>query len=73
MPEIIIASKIAQPRSPASLLVTELVRVTAAVVSPCTGSALSCVDLSCNRDSGTQDYAIELPIFRRSITPRALN
>jgi hypothetical protein len=40
------------------------------VVPSC--SCYRCVDLSCGRDSGTTDYAIELPLFRRSIILRAL-
>ena len=38
---------------------------------PCCSCCL-CVDLYCDRDSGTTDYAIELPLFRRSIILRAL-
>src|SRR5580704_4497924 len=62
--------------SPASLLITRVVR---SWRSPAAEHRVvpsySCyrrVDLSYDRDSGTGDYAIELPLFRRSITPRAL-
>ena len=40
------------------------------VVPSC--SCYRCVDLSFDRDSGTSDYAIELPLFRSSIILRAL-
>lgn len=30
-----------------------------------------CVDLSYDQDSGTADYATELPLFRRSVPDRA--
>ena len=75
-PEVIIASKITQPRCPASLLLTGLygydsIRVAVyRVVSAC--SCHQCLGLSYDRDPGTTDYAIELPLFRRSIIPRAL-
>ena len=40
------------------------------VVPSC--SCYRCVDLSHDRDVGTTDYAIELPLFRRSVVPKAL-
>ena len=75
-PEIIIASKITQPSSPVSLLLTGLCGhgnsrvVVHRVVPAC--SCYRCVDLSHDRDVGTTDYAIELPLFRRSVVPKAL-
>ena len=75
-PESSIADEITQPSSPASLLSLDLYgdgssrAAVYQVVPSC--SCYRCVDLSCDRDSGTTDYAIELPLFRRSIIPRAV-
>jgi hypothetical protein len=69
------ASKIAQPSSPVSSLVTGLVRSGSSRAAACrvvpSCSCYRCVDLYGDRDSSTKDYAHELPLFRRSVAADA--
>jgi hypothetical protein len=69
--------QMAQPSSYASVLVSATVGLWQSraavyrIVPYCL--CYRSVDLSCDRDSGITDYAIELPFFRSSIIPRALD